>query len=296
MHHHFTVDVEEYFHPTSLASWSPPDSWPLMVRRSPLIVDRILDSLAAHGARATFFVLGWLAEREPGMVRSIAAGGHEVAAHGWDHRLVGTLSPDAFRGDVAQTKALLEDLSGKAVVGYRAPSFSIVPGLEWALEILLEEGYAYDSSLFPTRLHPTYGYPCERDPHGIRLRSGTLVEVPPSTLRIAGTNLPASGGAYFRLFPYALVRSALASAEKRAASGTFYVHPWELDADSPSLPVPRLLRLRIRGRSGDPWVRMERLLKEFRFRWMGETAAEVLASAGSDRGGTNSAFEGRRRT
>jgi polysaccharide deacetylase family protein (PEP-CTERM system associated) len=277
MPHHFTIDVEEYFHPTSLSRWSPRTGWSGMERRSPSIVYRILDELAVREIHSTFFVLGWLAEREPAMVTAIANAGHEVASHGWDHRLVSELGgPTGFRDDVRRAKALLEDITGTPVLGYRAPSFSIVPGFEWAFEVLLEEGYLYDSSLFPTRLHPTYGYPCPRDPHARRVGSGTLVEIPPTTLRIAGTNLPASGGAYFRLLPYAVIQTALASSEKRAATGTFYIHPWELDAASPRLPVPWYVQLRLRGASGDLWARLGRLLNEFQFRRMDLTAREVL--------------------
>ena len=276
MPHHFTIDVEEYFHPTPLAPWMPRNAWHGLERRSPGVVERILDALSAHEARATFFVLGWLAEREPEMVRAIARAGHEVASHGWDHRVVREFTPDQFRDDVRRTKSCLEDIVGAPVIGYRAPSFSIVPGLEWALNVLVEEGHTYDSSLFPTRLHPTYGYPCHRDPHGMLLESGRLVEIPPSTLRLSGTNLPASGGAYFRLFPYALIRAALTSAEKREAPGTFYIHPWELDPDSPRLSLPWYLHLRVRGSSGNPWTRVERLLKGFQFRRMDETAGEIF--------------------
>jgi polysaccharide deacetylase family protein (PEP-CTERM system associated) len=249
-------------------------------------MERVLDTLSAHQARATFFVLGWLAEREPEMVRSIARAGHEVASHGWDHRLVRDLTPDQFREDVRRTKRCLEDITGAQVRGYRAPSFSIVPGLEWALNVLVEEGHTYDSSLFPTRLHPTYGYPCHRDPHGMSLSSGRLVEIPPSTLRVSGTNLPASGGAYFRLLPFTLITAALASAERRQAPGTFYIHPWELDPDGPKLPLPWHLRVRVRGSSGNTWARMERLLKRFQFRRMDETAEILRAEPSSWTQGT----------
>ena len=276
MPHHFTVDVEEYFHPTSLARWCSRTAWPALERRSPSIVSRILDELASREIRATFFVLGWLAEREPEMVVAIANAGHEVASHGWDHRLVSELGgASGFRDDVRRTKSLLEDITGKPVVGYRAPSFSIVPGMEWAFEVLVEEGHVYDSSLFPTRVHPNYGYPCPRDPHPMALGSGTLVEIPLTTLRVAGINLPASGGAYFRLLPYVLVQRALVNSERRAAPGTFYIHPWELDPGSPRVPAPRYVQLRLRGASGNLWTRLGRLLNEFEFRRMDLTARDI---------------------
>lgn len=275
MAHHFTVDVEEYFHPTPLLPWVPVSDWDCMGRRSPELVDRILSWLAEHEAQATFFVLGWLAERERDMVRTLAANGHEVASHGWSHRLVTSMDPKEFREDVRRTKALLEDLTSAPVTGYRAPSFSIVPGHEWALEILAEEGHLYDSSLFPVGVHPTYGYPCDRDPHCRATGSGTLVEIPPSTLRLLRTNLPAAGGAYLRFFPYNLIHSAFQSAARRDAPGTFYVHPWEIDADPPELGLPPLLRTRVRGRLGDVPGRIRRLLRDFRFRRMDVTAREL---------------------
>jgi polysaccharide deacetylase family protein (PEP-CTERM system associated) len=199
------------------------------------------------------------------MVRAIAAAGHEVASHGWDHRRVTELDPASFRDSVRRTRALLEDLSGTPVVGFRAPSYSIVAGREWALDVLAEEGYRYDSSLFPVR-RPGYGYRGgARDPHLLERPAGTLVEIPPLTLRVLGVNLPAGGGAYFRLLPYALVRAALRSAERRGVPGTFYIHPWEIDPGQPSFAVPAATRLRHYGGLSRTWSRLERLLAEFRF-------------------------------
>jgi polysaccharide deacetylase family protein (PEP-CTERM system associated) len=276
MPHHFTVDVEEYFHSTALERWVPRSTWQDLPRRSPVVVRRLLDLLEAHGASGTFFILGWLAEREPAMVKDIARAGHEVASHGWNHRVTTSLSSNDFRAEARRTKDLLENLTGTAVVGYRAPSFSIVPGYEWALDVLLEEGYRYDSSLVPVRVHPSYGYPCDPDPHTMRLPSGTLVEVPPATLRVLGTNLPAGGGAYFRFFPYALLKAALEGAEARGASGTFYIHPWEFDDALPPHGIPWLQRLRTRGRSSDLWSRVRRLLGETEFRRVDETVDLLL--------------------
>ena len=163
-------------------------------------------------ARGTFFVLSWIAERHPALVREIAARGHEIASHGSDHKRVTQLSPSEFRASVRESKAVLEQIAGQEILGYRAPSFSIVPGREWALDILLEEGYVYDSSLFPI-VRQGYGYPGTRPrPHRLKQPSGELLEFPPATLQRLGVRLPAGGGAYLRLLPYGLLRGAVAQA------------------------------------------------------------------------------------
>ena len=263
--HFFTVDVEEHFQVSafegyvSRADW---DSYESRVRRN---VDRLLEILDRHECHGTFFVLGWIAERHPNVVRSISACGHEIASHGWDHRRVTDLTPEEFRGSVRRSKHTLEVLSGAPVLGYRAPSFSIVPGREWALDILIEEGYRYDSSLFPIP-RPGYGYAsAPREPHQLTRPTGTLLELPPATLRWMGWNLPAAGGAYFRIFPYGLVGAAFRQAERRGVPATFYVHPWEIDPDQPRLAVPTGARLRhYTGLHRTP-PRLRRLLSEFRF-------------------------------
>jgi len=263
--HHFTVDVEEHFQVAALEPHVPRERWDGLESRVEAKTGRLLDLLARHGARGTFFILGWVAERRPGLVRAIAAAGHEVASHGWDHRRVTQMDPETFRDQARRSKQALEALAGCPVIGYRAPSFSIVEGREWALDILLEEGYRYDSSLFPVR-RPGYGYARgRRDPHWLDTRSGRLAEVPPATLRRAGVNLPAAGGAYFRLLPYALTASALRDAERRGVPGTFYVHPWEVDPDQPRFDVPALTRVRHYGGLRRTAARLDRLLAEFRF-------------------------------
>jgi len=274
--HHFTVDVEEYFHPSALEPWIDPSEWETLPRRSPAIIDRILGLLDARGIRATFFVVGWLAEREPSMVRRIAKAGHEIGSHSWDHRRVTEQSPEEFRGSVQRTKAFLEDLTGDEVLGFRAPSFSIVPGLEWALDVLIEEGYAYDSSLFPVSQHPTYGYPeAERFAHWIERPPGRLAEIPPSTLRLWGSNLPASGGAYFRLLPYGLTRSAFRQADREGLAATFYTHPWAFDDWVPDLRMAVTARLRTFGGRRGMWDRVERFLDDFAFAPMRDTLAAM---------------------
>jgi polysaccharide deacetylase family protein (PEP-CTERM system associated) len=277
--HHFTVDVEEYFHPTAMSRHYPLSSWGGLERRSPGVIARVLEFLAARRARATFFVVGWLAEREPEMVRAIAEAGHEVASHGYEHELVGRLGTEGFRSSVRRSKAVLEGITGEAVSGYRAPSFSIVPGLEWAFDVLLEEGYRYDASLFPIRQHPTYGYAdAERDPHWIERRGGRIAEFPATTARVFGATLPASGGAYFRLLPYQLVQTALTQATNRQVAGMFYIHPWELDDWAPTVTAPRLQKLRTFAGRKHCWQRLERLFHDFEFKDIRSTLGVMEAS------------------
>lgn len=264
--HHFTVDVEEYFHPTALASYYPMSEWDGLERRSPHVIPRILELLASHDVRGTFFVLGWLAEREPDMVRQIAAAGHEVASHGYEHELVSRLGPEGFRESVRRSKRVLEDLIGQEVIGYRAPSFSIVPGLEWAFDILLDERYRYDASLFPISQHPTYGYPeAGKDPYWIERPGGRLAEFPSTTALVFGRTWPASGGAYFRLLPYGLMRAGLKQAEARGAPGMFYTHPWEMDDWVPRVAAPKLQMWRTFAGRRRTFGKTERLLAQFRF-------------------------------
>ncbi|HEV2750279.1 MAG TPA: XrtA system polysaccharide deacetylase [Gemmatimonadales bacterium] len=273
--HHFSVDVEEYFHVSAFEPFVPYGTWDGFESRVSASVNRLLELLARSQSHATFFMLGWLAERQPALVHRIAAAGHEIASHGWDHARVTQQTPLAFRDSIRRTKIVLEDLAGTPVLGFRAPSFSILPGYEWALDVLLEEGYRYDSSLFPVRRNG-YGYANgHRDPHWLDRPAGRLAEVPPATLRRWGAQVPAGGGAYFRLFPYAVVKMALRDCERRGVPGTFYIHPWEVDADQPRLDVPLLTRMRHYGGLRGTFARLERLLAEFRFTAIGETVRRL---------------------
>jgi polysaccharide deacetylase family protein (PEP-CTERM system associated) len=263
--HYFTVDVEEYFQVSAFEPFVSRAQWDSCESRVALCVDYLLEALDRHRAGATFFVLGWIAERHPDLVRRIAQAGHEVASHGWDHRRVTEQTPQQFRDSVRRSKVILEEASGSPVSGFRAPSYSIVRGREWALDILLEEGYRYDSSLFPVSRNG-YGYKDgNRSPHWIERDGGTILEIPPATLRRWGLNIPAAGGAYFRLFPYALVRAAIAQAELNGTPATFYIHPWEIDPDQPRMHVPPITRLRHYSGIARMRGRLERLLREFRF-------------------------------
>jgi len=276
--HHFTVDVEEYFHPTVMSPHYPMATWERLPRRSPEVIPRILDFLAERDVQGTFFILGWLAGQEPAVVESIARAGHEVASHGWEHELVERLGPDGFRASVRRSKQVLEDVTGHRVLGYRAPSFSILPGMEWAFDILLEEGYAYDASLFPITQHPVYGYPgAERYPFLIHRPAGVLAEVPAATARVFGKIVPAAGGAYFRHLPRALVRSGFRQATRRGLPATFYIHPWELDRWVPEVGASRVARFRTFGGRRRTWRRLERLFSEFAFGRVDTSVERLLA-------------------
>jgi len=272
--HHFTVDVEEYFQVTALETAAPRAHWSRYESRVEANVSELLELMDAADATGTFFVLGWVAERFPDLVRRLADGGHEVASHGWDHRRVPAQTRQEFRSSVRRTKSLLERITGKPVVGFRAPSFSICPGHEWALDVLLEEGYRYDSSLFPVR-RPGYGYPeLPRRPHVIRRPGGSLLELPPATLRRLGMNIPAGGGAYLRFFPLPVIRTAVAELEQNGAPATLYIHPWELDPDQPRLDVSPLTRLRQYGGLRRTRRVLRQLLDEFRFSSIAESTLE----------------------
>jgi polysaccharide deacetylase family protein (PEP-CTERM system associated) len=270
--HHFTVDVEDYFQVSAFEGLVPRSSWESYERRVGIGTRAITRLLGERGVQGTFFVLGWIAQREPDLVRELDAGGHEIASHGWDHRRVTRQSRDEFRRSIRSSKSLLEDLTGKPVRGFRAPSFSIVPGLEWALDLLIEEGYEYDSSLMPLARRG-YGYQgASPDPRVIQRPAGSLLEVPPTVLQWSGRSISAAGGAYFRCLPYAVVSRALRAAEERGVPGTFYIHPWELDVAQPRLAAPFLTRIRHYSGLGRTTGRIHNLLRDFKFKPISATA------------------------
>jgi polysaccharide deacetylase family protein (PEP-CTERM system associated) len=261
-----SVDVEDYFHVSVFDGIVPRSRWEGMESRVVRNTERVLDLFDEYGVRSTFFVLGWVAERHRGLVRSIAARGHEVASHGYAHRLVYDQTPAAFRDDVRRAKQLLEDAAGCRVDGFRAPSYSITPRSLWALDILIDEGYRYDSSIFPIR-HDRYGIPVSpREPFLIERERGALMEVPGSTVRLGPLNLPIAGGGYFRILPYGWTRWGIArlnQQENRPA--VFYFHPWEIDAEQPRLSVGWLGRFRHYRNLDQTELRLRSLLTEFRF-------------------------------
>ena len=261
-----SVDVEDYFHVSVFDGIVPRSQWATMESRVSANTTRLLDLFDEFNVRSTFFILGWVAERHGGLVREIARRGHEIASHGYAHRLIYDQTPAAFREDVRRAKQLLEDASGFRVAGYRAPSYSVTPRSLWALDILIEEGYRYDSSIFPIR-HDRYGIPVSpRDPFPIERERGTLMEVPGSTVRVGPLNLPIAGGGYFRLLPYAWTRWGIArlNARERQAA-VFYIHPWEIDPDQPRLQAGWLGRFRHYRNLDKTEERLRALLTEFRF-------------------------------
>jgi len=263
--HIFSVDVEEHFHVVALEPFVDRSTWDAQESRVERNVDILLGLLDDHKCSATFFVLGWVAERKPQVVERIAACGHEVASHGWSHRRVTHLTPQDFRQELRASKALLEDLCNKPVLGFRAPSFSIIPGMEWAFDALLDEGYLYDSSLFPIRRRG-YGYPSAPPlAHQIERPEGILLELPLMTTQWRSRRIPAAGGAYFRHLPYALTQRALREHSRHALPGMFYIHPWEIDPDQPVLTRSPLTHLRHYGGLRSTLPRLRRLLTEFTF-------------------------------
>jgi polysaccharide deacetylase family protein (PEP-CTERM system associated) len=261
-----SIDVEDYFHVSVFDGIVPRSQWAEMESHVVRNTERLLDIFRQHHVRSTFFTLGWVAERFPDLVRLIAREGHEVASHGYAHRLIYDQTPSAFREDVHRAKAVLEDASGRQVIGYRAPSYSITPRSLWALDVLLEEGYEYDSSIFPIR-HDRYGIPVSaRKPYLIERTRGTLVEVPGSTTRVGPFNLPVAGGGYFRILPYWWTRWGIArvnTIERRPA--VFYLHPWEIDPKQPRLRAGRLGQFRHYRNLENTETRLRQLLTDFRF-------------------------------
>lgn len=274
-----TVDVEDYFQVSAFEPHIRRADWDRWECRAPARVDRILEMMSTNRVKATFFILGWLAQRHPGMVRRIAEQGHEVASHGDEHRRAHELSPQAFTQDVVRAKGLLEDITGLAVRGYRAPSFSIGAGNLWCFERLEAAGYRYSSSVYPIA-HDHYGMPqAPRFAHPV---SAGLLEVPPTTLRLGSRNLPCSGGGYFRLLPYAVSRRMIQWVNCREGqAAVFYFHPWELD---PGQPRVAGLDLRTRFRHyvnlARQEAKLERLFRDFRWGRMDELFLRAHAPGG----------------
>ena len=262
-----SVEVEDYFHVSALAPHIDRKAWDSLECRVERNTQRLLDLFDEFDARGTFFVLGWIAERYPHLVKEIARRGHEVACHGFSHQLVYEQSPQEFRAETVRAKSVLEDLAQAPVRGYRAASYSIVKRSLWALDVLVEAGFSYDSSIFPIR-HDRYGIPdARREPHRLRTPSGhSIVEFPMSTVKLGALHLPVSGGGYFRLFPYGVTRAALRrinGSERRPF--IFYLHPWEIDPGQPRVRSGWLARFRHYNNLDKCELRLRRLLGDFRF-------------------------------
>ena len=257
-----TIDVEDYFQVEAFASTIDRKDWDRLPPRVVRNTERLLDILAEGETAATFFVLGWIAQRHPALIKRIAAAGHELASHGSDHIRVDTQSREVFRADVRQSKRILEDLGGVPVLGYRAPTFSIGRNSAWAHAILQEEGFQYSSSVYP-RKHDLYGTPGA--PRTAFAPLPGLIEVPLTAVRVLGIDVPASGGGFFRLFPYSFTRRLLAYANRTSCSpAVFYIHPWEIDPGQPrQREAPFLSRFRHYLNLGRTEARLRRLLGDF---------------------------------
>jgi polysaccharide deacetylase family protein (PEP-CTERM system associated) len=276
MRNALTFDVEDYFHVSAFAAEVSYADWDSHASRLESNTERLLALLDENGCRATFFVLGWVGDRHPQVVTRIAARGHEIACHSQQHRLVYEMTREEFREDTRRAKAVLEDISGQQVRGYRAPSFSITPRSVWAFEILVELGFTYDSSIFPVR-HPNYGMPsAPAFPFRVRVPVGGIVEFPMPTVEFRGHRSPFGGGAYFRLLPYWYSRWAIRFVnDKKHLPVCIYLHPWELDPDQPRVRASASARLRhylgLRGVRD----KLKRLLCDFEFHSLGEIADEL---------------------
>lgn len=260
-----TIDVEDYFQVSAFAPYIDRADWDSRECRVERNIARILSLLDRYGVQATFFTLGWIAERHPGVVRDILAGGHELASHGYGHQRASDLTPAQFHADIDRAKRLLEDLSGVAVKGYRAPSFSIdARNREWAFEALARAGYRYSSSVYPVR-HDHYGMPDA--PRFRHAAHSNVLEVPPTTVRAFNRNWPASGGGYFRLMPYALSRRLIERVNRHdGESAVFYFHPWEIDTGQPRIPgINAKTKFRHYVNIHRMEARLARLLQDFRW-------------------------------
>ena len=272
-----TIDVEDYFQVAALAEAVRREDWHSMEYRVEANTQRILGLLSRHNARATFFTLGWVAEKSPELVRAIQKEGHEIASHGYSHQLVYNQTPEVFREETRRSKAILEDITGEPITGYRAASYSITNVSRWALDILAEEGFTWDSSIFPVH-HDRYGMPdSPRWPHTLTTDEGhTLAEFPLSTLKFPGYTLPIAGGGYFRLFPYWFSRWGLGSINRQVQPFVFYLHPWEVDPGQPRLDVKWFSRFRHYNNLDVCEQRLSKLLGHFPF----TTMSNVLRTQG----------------
>jgi polysaccharide deacetylase family protein (PEP-CTERM system associated) len=275
-----TIDVEDYYQVSAFESVIKFDDWPHFESRVEQNTYRFLDILAVHQIKATFFVLAWIAERQPQLVREIVARGHELASHGYAHRRIYTQSPAQFQQETRTSKRILEDITGHRIRGYRAASYSITSQSLWAMDILQDEGFMYDSSIFPIR-HDLYGIPDYHRFCHVHTTSGgrSLVEFPISTVRVGRTNFPIGGGGYFRLFPYIVTRWGLKHLNHTETQpAVVYFHPWEIDPAQPRIRAGRLARFRHYLNLEKTAPRLVRLLRDFQF----GPLADVLQNQGYD--------------
>lgn len=271
-----SVDLEEYFQVSNFEGLIPRERWSSLPSRVADATRRLLDGFDETGQRATFFVLGWVAERNPALVREIAERGHEIACHGHHHELVYAIGPEAFRKDLRRAREAIEDACGRSLRGYRAPSYSVTRESLWALRILAEEGFGYDSSIFPVR-HPRYGIPgFAREPVHLDLGGGASIrEYPLTTLRLGPLTLPLAGGAYLRFLPAALFRWGFARLVRAGRPTVLYLHPWEVDPDQPRQDVGLRVRVNHYHNLSRTEGRLRRLLERHPFAPLGEVLDEL---------------------
>jgi polysaccharide deacetylase family protein (PEP-CTERM system associated) len=271
-----TVDLEEYFQVSNFERLIDRESWDALPSRVVGATHRLLDAFDETDNTATFFVLGWVAERQPALVREIAERGHEIACHGYGHQLVYDLGPERFRADLRRARSAIEDATGVVVRGYRAPSYSITRDSLWALSILVEEGFHFDSSIFPIR-HPRYGIPdFARRPVTLSLGDGSVIrEFPLTTLQAGPLNLPLAGGAYLRFLPAALFRWAFSRLVSAGEPTVLYVHPWELDPEQPRQDTSLRVRINHYHNLHRTEGRLRRLLERFRFAPLGTVLGDL---------------------
>ncbi len=271
----FTVDVEEHFQVAALKTAFDRKSWSFESSRVVRNTNRIIDLMAEKDVLGTFFILGWVAERHPQLVRRIVDGGHEVACHGYAHELVYEQSREKFKEETIRAKKILEDASGTQVIGYRAASYSITPRSSWALQILAEAGFQYDSSVIPVR-HDIYGFVgAPAKPYELYLNNGlSLTEFPPSTVSLLGTRMPIGGGGYFRIYPYWFTHVCLQHLNKKGVAFSFYTHPWEVDPEQPRANVSFKSRFRHYTNLERCETRIRRLLGGFKFAPMSKVVSE----------------------
>jgi len=264
--HLLSFDVEEYFQVEAAAFCVRPETWELYEKRLAPCIERILTLLERNNASATFFILGWVAKHEPDVVRQIVRAGHEIACHGMNHQMLIRQTRQSFHNDILESRKILEDIAGKPILGYRAPTFSITRQTAWAIDILSQSGFLYDSSVFPIR-HDRYGVPdSPRYPYtAVGPQGGTILEIPPLTLRLLGTNWPVGGGGYLRLFPLRCVTAGLEQAQSDHQPGMIYLHPWEIDPGQPKLPMNRLASFRHRVNLAATEKKLNNLLERYSF-------------------------------
>jgi polysaccharide deacetylase family protein (PEP-CTERM system associated) len=277
-----TVDVEDYFQVSAFEDRVSRANWDGFESRVCRNTERLLEIFDTEGVTCTFFVLGWIADRFPRLVRQIHAAGHELASHGYSHRLVYEIGESEFRDDLRRARLAIESAAGVPVVGYRAPSFSITQQSLWALDVLISEGYVFDSSIYPIH-HDRYGIPgWPREIQRVNRPGGSIWEVPGSTVRWARTNLPVGGGGYFRLLPYAWTRRGIDRLNRvEGKPSVFYLHPWEIDPEQPRLAGASLTAIRHYHNLRKTEDRLRRLLKEFRFGPLSDVLAQAAARTDS---------------